>query len=91
MSLNSKFDLVRDRVLGHRPIPSLMDVCFEVWLEEDRTNAINIVTVSDIDSATFNAKFSSSDHEKQNGKPVLVCEHGKKLGHKKDNCWKLHD
>ena len=45
MSLNSKFDLVRSHIPGQRLIPSLMEVCFEVRLEEDHTNPMNIVTI----------------------------------------------
>ncbi|KAA0065741.1 DNA-directed RNA polymerases I and III subunit RPAC1 [Cucumis melo var. makuwa] len=39
----------------------------EVWFEEDCTSATNLVTLSGIDSAAFNAKFSSSNSEKSNG------------------------
>ncbi|KAA0051253.1 Beta-galactosidase [Cucumis melo var. makuwa] len=38
--LNPKFDTVYGRILGQRPLPSLMEVCFEVRLAEDRTNAM---------------------------------------------------
>ena len=34
--LNFKFDIVCNRILGQRPLPSLMEVCYEVRLEEDR-------------------------------------------------------
>ncbi|KAA0046032.1 Beta-galactosidase [Cucumis melo var. makuwa] len=39
--LNPKFDNVCGRILEQRPLPSLMEVCFEVRLEEDRTNAMD--------------------------------------------------
>ena len=36
--LNPKFNIVRGRILGQRStIPSLMEVCFEIFLEEDCT------------------------------------------------------
>ncbi|KAL0536299.1 hypothetical protein IC582_025242 [Cucumis melo] len=38
--LNPKFDNVCGRILRQRPLPSLMEVCFEVRLEKDRTNAM---------------------------------------------------
>ncbi|KAA0064303.1 Retrovirus-related Pol polyprotein from transposon TNT 1-94 [Cucumis melo var. makuwa] len=41
--LNPKFDTVCGRILGQRPLPSLMEVCFEVRLEEDRTNAMGVL------------------------------------------------
>ncbi|KAA0053629.1 Beta-galactosidase [Cucumis melo var. makuwa] len=42
--LNPKFDNVCGHILGQRPLPSLMEVCFEVRLEEDRTNAMGVLT-----------------------------------------------
>ncbi|TYK00188.1 Copia protein [Cucumis melo var. makuwa] len=41
--LNPKFDTVYGRILGQRPLPSLMEVCFEVRLEEDRTDAMSVL------------------------------------------------
>ncbi|KAA0039526.1 transport protein sec23 [Cucumis melo var. makuwa] len=41
-------------------------------------------------SATFSAQSLTHDNEKNNGKPILVCEHCKKQWHTKDQCWKLH-
>lgn len=90
VGLNSKFDLARGRIIGQKLIPSLMEVCSEVWLEKDHTSAMDIVTVSGIDSATFSAKSSSFEIEKQNWKLVSMCEHCKEPWHTKDSCWKLH-
>ncbi|KAA0035089.1 Beta-galactosidase [Cucumis melo var. makuwa] len=88
--LNPKFDNVCGRILGQRPLPSLMEVCFEVRLEEDRTNAMGVLTTPTIDSAAFSARSSKHDSDKNNGKSILVCEHCKKQWHTKDQCWKLH-
>ncbi|TYK22169.1 putative mitochondrial protein [Cucumis melo var. makuwa] len=41
------------RILGQRPIPSLMEVCSEIRLEEDRTSAMNISTTPSIDSVAL--------------------------------------
>ena len=54
-SLNSKFDAVRGQILGHRSIPTLMEVCSEVHLEEDRSSAMNIITASVTDFVAFSA------------------------------------
>ncbi|KAA0054973.1 Double-stranded RNA-binding protein 4 [Cucumis melo var. makuwa] len=51
--LNPKFDTVYGRILGQRPLSSLMEVCFEVRLEEDRTNAMCVPTTPTIDSVAF--------------------------------------
>ena len=88
--LNSKFDAVRSRILGQKPTPTLMEVCSEVRLEEDRTSAMNTMGSSITDSSAFSAKSASTTGDKQNGKPPPVCEHCKKLWHTKDQCWKLH-
>ncbi|TYK03453.1 Beta-galactosidase [Cucumis melo var. makuwa] len=88
--LNPKFDNVCGRILGQRPLPSLMEVCFEVCLEEDRTNAMGVLTTPTIDSAAFSARSSNHDIDKNNGKSIPVCEHCKKQWHTKDQCWKLH-
>ena len=88
--LNPKFDVVRGRILGQRPIPSLMEVCSEIRLEEDRTSAMNISATPTIDSAAFSARSSNSSSDKHNGKPIPVCEHCKKQWHTKEQCWKLH-
>ncbi|KAA0047348.1 reverse transcriptase [Cucumis melo var. makuwa] len=89
--LNPKFDTICDRILGQRPLPSLIEVCFEVCLEEDRTNAMGVLTTPTINSAAFNARSSNHDSDKNNGKSIPVCEHCKKQWHTKDQCWKLHD
>ncbi|KAL0545203.1 hypothetical protein IC582_020352 [Cucumis melo] len=88
--LNPKFDNVCGCILGQRPLPSLMEVCFEVRLEEDHTNAMGVLTTSTIDSAAFSARSSNHDSDKNNGKSIPVCEHCKKQLHTKDQCWKLH-
>ena len=51
--LNPKFDVIRGHILGQRPIPSLMEVCSEIRLEEDHTSAMNISTTPSIDSAAL--------------------------------------
>ncbi|KAA0057570.1 uncharacterized protein E5676_scaffold411G002330 [Cucumis melo var. makuwa] len=88
--LNPKFDNVCGRILGQRPLHSLMEICFEVCLEEDRTNAMSVLTTPTIDSAAFSARSSDHDSDKNNGKSIPVCEYCKKQWHTKDQCWKLH-
>ncbi|KAA0052319.1 Beta-galactosidase [Cucumis melo var. makuwa] len=58
--LNLKFDTVCSRILAQRPLPSLMEVCFEVHLEEDCTNAMGVLTIPTIDSAAFSASVGNS-------------------------------
>ena len=84
-SLNSKFNVVRGPILGQRPIPSLMEVCSKVHLEEDCMSAINILTTPTVDFATFNARSPIHDSEKHNGKPIPIYEHCKKQWHIKEH------
>ncbi|KAA0043313.1 UBN2_3 domain-containing protein [Cucumis melo var. makuwa] len=88
--LNPKFDTVCSCIIEQRPLPSLMEVCFEVRLEEDHTNVMGVLTTSTIDSVAFSARSSNHNSNKNNGKSILVCEHCKKQCHTKDQCWKLH-
>ena len=62
--LNSKFDVVRGRVLGQRLIPTLMEVCSEVRLEEDRSIAMKVIATPVTDSVAFSSKSSSSTGDK---------------------------
>ncbi|KAL0557503.1 hypothetical protein IC582_006047 [Cucumis melo] len=88
--LNPKFDVVRGHILGKRPIPSLMEVCSEICLEEDRTSAMNISTTPSIDSVAFTARSSTSGNDKHNGKPIPIREPCKQQWHTKEQCSKLH-
>ncbi|KAA0043545.1 UBN2_3 domain-containing protein [Cucumis melo var. makuwa] len=90
VGLNPKFDTVCGRILIKRPIPSLMEVCFKVCLEEDYSNVMSVLTIPTICSAAFIAQSSNHDSEKNNGKPIPVCEHCKKQWHTKDQYWKLY-
>ena len=63
--LNSKFDIVHGCILGQRPILSLMEVCYEIRLEENHTNAMNSSTILAIDSVAFSARSFTSGSEKE--------------------------
>ncbi|KAA0050614.1 Chaperonin Cpn60 [Cucumis melo var. makuwa] len=81
--LNPKFDTVCGRILGQIPLLSLMEVCFEVCLEEDRINAMAVLTTPTIDSVAFSARSSNHDSDKNNGKSILVCK--KRSSNEKQN------
>ncbi|KAL0545233.1 hypothetical protein IC582_020383 [Cucumis melo] len=84
--LNFKFDVVRGRILSQRPIPSLMEVCYEIRLKEDRTSAMNISATPSIGSTAFSVRSSTSGNDKHNGKPIPICEHCKKQWYTKEQC-----
>ncbi|KAA0044658.1 uncharacterized protein E6C27_scaffold46G004140 [Cucumis melo var. makuwa] len=60
-------------MLGQRPLPFLMKVCFEVCLEEDRTNAIGALNTLVTDFAAFSTWSLTHDNHKKSRKRVLVC------------------
>ncbi|KAA0035018.1 putative mitochondrial protein [Cucumis melo var. makuwa] len=68
--LNPKFYIVCGRILGQIHLPSLMEVCFEVCLEEDRTNVMGVLTTPIIDFTAFSARSSNHDSDKNNGKSI---------------------
>ncbi|KAA0059989.1 Cysteine-rich RLK (RECEPTOR-like protein kinase) 8 [Cucumis melo var. makuwa] len=68
--LNPKFDIVCGGILGQKPLPSLMEVCFEVRLEENRTNAMGVLTTPTVGSVAFSAQSSNHDNDKINGKSI---------------------
>ncbi|TYK02486.1 Beta-galactosidase [Cucumis melo var. makuwa] len=70
VGLNPKFDTVCGRILIKIPIPSLMEVCFKVCLEEDHSNVMSVLNIPTICSAAFIAQSSNHDSEKNNGKPI---------------------
>ncbi|KAA0042075.1 Cysteine-rich RLK (RECEPTOR-like protein kinase) 8 [Cucumis melo var. makuwa] len=74
--LNPKFGTVYGRILGRRPLPSLMEVRFEVYLKEDRTNAMGVLTTPTINSAAFSARSSNHDSDKNNGKSIPEVRNG---------------
>ncbi|KAL4021158.1 hypothetical protein IC575_019949 [Cucumis melo] len=88
--INPKFDIVCGHILRQKLLPSLIEVCFEVRLEENRTNTMGVLTTPTIDSAAFSARSLNHDSDKNSGKSISVCEHCKKQWHTKDQCWKLH-
>ncbi|KAA0043291.1 Cysteine-rich RLK (receptor-like protein kinase) 8 [Cucumis melo var. makuwa] len=51
---------------------------------------MGVLTIPTIDFTAFSARSSNHDSDKNNGKPIPVCEHCKKQWHTKDQCWKLH-
>ncbi|KAA0025960.1 Cysteine-rich RLK (RECEPTOR-like protein kinase) 8 [Cucumis melo var. makuwa] len=69
-----KFDTVCGRIFEQRPLPSLMEVCFEVRLEEDCTNAVGVLTTPTIDFVAFSAWSLDHGSDKNNGKPIPVCK-----------------
>ncbi|KAA0067137.1 Cysteine-rich RLK (RECEPTOR-like protein kinase) 8 [Cucumis melo var. makuwa] len=83
IGLNPKFDNVCGRILGQKPLPSLMEVCFKVRLEEDHTNVMGVLTTPTINFAAFSARSSNHDSDKNNGKSIPVCK--KRSSNEKQN------
>ena len=88
--INSKFYIACGHILGQRLVPSLMEVCSKVRLEEDCTSVMSSLTTPATDFVAFSAKYPSHDSERHNGKLIPIYEHCKKRLHTKQQCWKLH-
>ncbi|KAA0048462.1 elongator complex protein 5 isoform X2 [Cucumis melo var. makuwa] len=69
---------LRDVTNSVETFSSLMEVFYEVCLEEDHTSAMNGLTTPATDSATFGARRPTHDSEKNNRKHIPICEHCKK-------------
>lgn len=59
--LNPKFDI--ECILERRPLPSLVKACYEVCLEEERMNAMSILTTLATDFAVVGARSSTRDNK----------------------------
>lgn len=94
LGLNQDLDEVRVRILGTKPMPTLREVFSEVRREESRrrvmlSSTLNPATEGSalVTCSPFNSKPAGGD-QKKNGRPW--CDHCKRPGHTKDNCWKIH-
>lgn len=85
--LNRDLDTVRGRVLGIKPFPSLKEVFAEVRREEGRRKVMLGETEAPESSALIS---QAGNQEEKKGKGRPWCVHCKKLGHLRDDCWKLH-
>ena len=55
VGLNPKIDLVHGRILGHKPLSSIMEVCYGVCLEEYLASAMSVLTTFATNSAALSA------------------------------------
>ena len=91
--MHPDFKEVRSRILGHSPLPSLLEVYAEVKREE---SSIKVMTptpeipVLPSDSSAFISKNAVTSNSSASPKGKPICDHCKKPGHTRDKCWELY-
>ncbi|CAL5381095.1 unnamed protein product [Camellia sinensis] len=89
--LNRELDDVRGRILSRLPLPSTREVFAEVRREEARRKVMLkevTATVPEGSALVSRGTYSGPNTRQQKGRPW--CEHCRKPGHSKDNCWEVH-
>ncbi|KAF5450286.1 hypothetical protein F2P56_030651 [Juglans regia] len=94
IGLNKNLDEVRGRILGSKPLPNIREAFSEVRREESRKKIMmgSQDSVTNPESSALvvrgNPSNNYSDHRPKKGRPW--CDHCRRPGHTKDNCWKIH-
>ena len=93
LGLNKNLDEVRGRVMGTKPLLNLREAFSEVRREESRKkvmmgsqNSASILEGSAL--ATRGPPTNNNDSQQRRGRPW--CDHCRKPGHPRENCWKTH-
>ncbi|KAE8702627.1 putative pterin-4-alpha-carbinolamine dehydratase-like [Hibiscus syriacus] len=84
--LNADWDVVKARILENKHALSLWEVLAEVRREESR-RSLMLPSVPLAENFALVTQSSSSSRTK---KDRSICDFCKKVGHLKDQCWKLH-
>ncbi|KAL3528207.1 hypothetical protein ACH5RR_012863 [Cinchona calisaya] len=88
--LNRVFDVVRSRVLGKKPLPTLREAFLEVRREETRRKVV-LKSYSNMKPSPENSALATIHDELESGKKKkLWRNHCKKHWHRLDTCWKIH-
>ena len=87
IGLNKNLDEVRGRVMGTKPLPSIREAFSEVRREESRKKVMMGSQNSAL-VARGSPSNTNSENRQNNGRPW--CDHCRKLGHSRENCWKIH-
>ena len=94
LGLNKNLDEVRERVMGTKPLPSIREAFSEVRREENRKNVMmgSQNSAPTIEGSALIARGppsnTNSENSQKNGRPW--CDHCRRLGHSRENCWKTH-
>lgn len=94
LGLNKDLDKVRGRVMGIKPLPNPREVFSEVRCEESRNKLMmgSQTSTTTLEGSALAARGhqynSNNDNRKRNGRPW--CDHCRKPGHVRENCWKIH-
>ncbi|RVX22935.1 hypothetical protein CK203_008436 [Vitis vinifera] len=94
LGLNKNLDEVRGRVMGTKPLPSIREAFSEVRREESWKKVMmgSQNSAPTIEGSALIARGppsnTNSENRQKNGRPW--CDHCRRLGHSRENCWKIH-
>jgi hypothetical protein len=93
-ALDSSYDAIRSQILASTEMPSFDDIVARIDQEESRRALMNPQLSENQESSAFqvhNSKPSFRDTARGKGAPSTErCDHCKKAGHNRDECWFLH-
>jgi gag-polypeptide of LTR copia-type len=93
-ALDSSYDTIRSQILASTEIPSFDDIVARIDQEESRRALMNPRLSKNQESSAFqvhNSKPSFRDTAIGKGAPSTErCDHYKKAGHNRDECWFLY-
>ena len=92
VGVDSSFDEIKGRILGHIPLPSICSVFSDLRQEEARKRIMNesSPTSDPESSALLNRDTSELVSYGSSEEKELFCDYCKKPWHVKEKCWKLH-
>ncbi|XP_023759855.1 uncharacterized protein LOC111908259 [Lactuca sativa] len=85
IGLDDSYKVVRGQILMTKPLPTV-STAYSLILQEERQRGINTSTPINTDIIAMNASVENSAMSKKS----LVCNHCKKPGHTKSQCYRLH-
>lgn len=95
LGLNQNLDEVRGRVMGTKPLLSIREAFLEVRHEESRNKlmmgAQNSAPILEGYALAARGAPSNNNNENRQRKERPWCDYCHKLGHLRENCWKIHD
>ncbi|KAF8090154.1 hypothetical protein N665_0484s0004 [Sinapis alba] len=88
MTLNSSYNDLIKHILRAEKLPTLDDVCSQIQKEQGSVGLFggkgDLNMAHQAEGASANKAFVKSENRK------VTCEHCKKVGHMKNQCWILH-
>lgn len=89
--LNKELDEVKGRIVSRQPLPSVKEAFSEIRREENRKKIMMSESgKNEPESSALVVKGGELEDRKGKGRGRPFCDHCKKAGHAKENCWQIH-